>query len=163
MPININIFEDMREPSVYLIDPIDISSLKILYENSKRMGHDNINVKNASLDLEIWFPELIEKIINYIKLISKGPNFILYKIEGNNVVSRAYVVRDKRFETDIDLIAYFSELSKFQDIALFSITKYADLTTLSTYFIVRFIEILQKDEVRDMKLDFLTKKDNIYI
>lgn len=161
MPIDIKIFEDMRDSSAYVIDPIDISSLKILYENSKRMGHDNINVKNASLDLEIWFPDIVEKIISYIKLISKGPNFMLYKIEDDKVLARAYVVKTERFETDIDLISHFSEISKFQSIALFSITKYADLTTLSTYFIARYVEILQQDEIRDMKLDFLTKKDNI--
>lgn len=158
MPIDIKIFEDMTDSSVYFIDPIDISSLKVLYENSKRMGHDNVNVKNASLDLGIWFPDLVEKIIGYIKLISKGPTFMLYRIENDNTTVRVYAVRNERFETDTDLIAHFSEISKFQNIALFSITKYADLTTLSTYFIVRFTEILLKDEIRDMKLDFLTKK-----
>lgn len=143
----------------YLIKPIDKSSIRILYTNCCNEGYTT----------DRWFHSLVKQLITHISLVVESPAFILTKIDNDLIVTQQYRVRSMQFNSWEQLLGHFKIISKFQSIDLYSINQveisnsnFVGLSNITTQYqyIARFTEILQKNEIRDLKIDYLLNKDN---
>ena len=75
-PINL----DPKTISVYPFSEYNIEGLKILLDNSKRMGSENTNVRVATVDPTLWIGSFLDKHWQKISFISTGISFNILKI-----------------------------------------------------------------------------------
>lgn len=142
---------DPKTISVYPISEYNLEGIKILYDNSIRMGSENINVHVASVSPTLWMGDVLDKHWTKISYVCTGPNFNIMRVENDNIVEKSYSVKSDTILTDKDLDDFF-EKGTWKRFVLFSIGKYADLNTMKTYYSVRYADITEKFEERDLKI-----------
>lgn len=152
---DVSIFSQMdkTEPSVFFNDSLDITPLKILYDNCVRMGSEtNNNVTVATAHPDIWFSDYFELLKSKVKMVVKQPTFQLIKVEDNKLFSTSFSCDTVEFNSDDELKKFFEDISEYGSIALFSIVKYINIKTFNTNWRVRFKDISTKEEIRDKKI-----------
>lgn len=142
---------DSKSISVYPISEYNLEGIRILYDNSLRMGSENINVHTASINPSLWMGDLLDKHWKKITYVCTGPSFNIMKIEGDVIIEKSYTVKTDTFETDGDLDGFF-EKGTWKRFVLFSIGKYANLDTMKTSYKIRYADITEKFEERDLKI-----------
>lgn len=147
---------DPKSISIYPFSEYNMEGLKLLLDNSKRMGHENNNVRVATVDPTLWLGTFLDKHWQKISFISTLISFSIFKIEGSNLVSKAYRVSNFEFKNDDELDSFFNE-KKFRKLVMFSITKFVDLETMTSKYTVRLADITEKYEERDMKIEEILK------
>lgn len=144
-----------RNEPVFFNEKLDITFLKVLYENCIRMGGDsNLNVQVATVHPEIWFPDLMDLFLSRIKIVSKTPIFQLIRIEGEHLTQRNYNCESIEFESEDDF-KEFLESKKYKSLAVFSIVKLLFIRDMTTKWRIRCIDVSTIQEVRDSILDEL--------
>ena len=151
-PINL----DPKTISVYPFSEYNIEGLKILLDNSKRMGSENTNVRVATVDPTLWIGSFLDKHWQKISFISTGISFNILKIESNKLTSKAYRSSNFDFNSNDELDKFFNE-KKFRKLVMFSITKFVDLETMTSKYTVRLADVTEKYEERDMKIEEILK------
>lgn len=160
MALDFNTFTSIPDSYVLFINDIDCSAIKVLYDNCKRMGHENVNVSNASIDVNVWLPNLIDIISNHVKLITKNISFPLTKIVGDKFISKMYQCGQKSFDSEEILINFIQQTTKFKDICIFYIVKHINLIDLKSKYTMSYVEIEPEISIsRSKKIDFLTEKN----
>lgn len=147
---------DPKSISVYPFSEYNIEGLKILLDNCKRMGGENTNVRIATVDPTLWLGRFLDKHWLKISFISTLISFNIFKIEDNNIVSKAYMANNFEFTSDDELDSFFNE-KKFRKLVMFSITKFVDLETMASKYTVRLADITLNYEERDMKIEEILK------
>jgi hypothetical protein len=152
---DVSLFSQMekKERVVHFNDSLDISSLKILYDNCIRMGSEtNTNISIATVHPDLWFGEYFDFFRAKVKMVVTQPVFQLVKIEDNQVLSTSHSCDTAEFESDDELKKFFEDMTEFGSIAIFTLVKYVDITTFSVRWKLRFKDISTKEEVRDKKI-----------
>jgi hypothetical protein len=147
---------DPKTISVYPFSEYNMEGLKLLLDNCKRMGSENTNVRVATVDPTLWLGPFLDKHWQKISFISTLVSFNIFKLEGNNLVSKAYRCSNFEFKSDDELDNFFNE-KKFRKLVMFSITKSVDLETMNSRYTVRLADITEKYEERDMKIEEILK------
>ena len=153
---DVSLFSQMEksETIVYFNDSLDVSCLKLLYDNCVRMGSEsNTNVTIATAHPDLWFGEYFDFFRTKIKMVVKSPVFQLTKVEGNQLVSTNYSCEILEFESDEELKKFFEDMTEYGSIAVFSLVKYVDIKSFSISWRLRYKDITTKEEVRDKKID----------
>lgn len=158
MPLDFNSLIGMSDSSLVLhISDIDCSAIKLLYDNCKRMGYENFNVSNASIDVNVWLPNLIDTISKHVKIITKNNNFVLTKIVGDKFISKMYQCTNKSFDSEENLIDFIHQVTNLKDICIFYIVKHINLIDLKSKYNMSYVEIESEiDVARSKKIDFIT-------
>jgi hypothetical protein len=152
---DVSLFSQMEktEPVVYFNESLDVSSLKILYDNCIRMGSEaNTNVSIATAHPDLWFGEYFDFFKNKIKMIVKNPVFQLIKVEGNQLVSTNYSCDTIEFLSDNDLKKFFDDMTEYGSVAVFSLVKYVDIKSFSVSWRLRYKDVSTKEETREKKI-----------
>lgn len=152
---DVSLFSQMEksETIVYFNDSLDVSCLKLLYDNCVRMGSEsNTNVTIATAHPDLWFGEYFDFFRTKIKMVVKSPVFQLTKVEGNQLVSTNYSCEILEFESDEELKKFFEDMTEYGSIAVFSLVKYVDIKSFSISWRLRYKDISTKEEIRDKKI-----------
>jgi hypothetical protein len=151
---------DSNTVSIYPISEYNLEAIKYLIENCSRSNQENINVRIATIDTSLWLGDFLDKYWNKISYVCTLPSFDVLKVEGNKIVTKTYRVGSKDFHSDAELDSFFNE-GKWKKFVIYTITKYADLSTMKTFYNIRYADITEKYEVRDNKINSIleTGKD----
>lgn len=155
MLFDVSLFSKMekQDPQFYFNDSLDVSSLKVLYDNCMRMGGDsNSNVEMATVHPEIWFGKYFDFFRKKVKMVVKGPVFQLVQVEGNQLVSKNYSCDMMSFNSDDELSEFLDKQTEYGSIAIFCLVKWLNVKTLAVTWNLRFKDISTKEEVRDKKI-----------
>lgn len=137
--------------SVYPISEYNLAGIKILYDNSKRMGGDNINVESALVSPSLWMGDFLNKYWENISYVSSTPIFDMLKIVGDEIHSCNYKCDSISLSED-ELDKFFKD-NKWKKFVLFYVCKVVDLTTLKVSYMIRYADVTEKYEVRDNKIN----------
>lgn len=147
---------DTKSISVYPFSEYNMEGLKLLLDNCKRMGNENTNVRVATVDPTLWLGGFLDKHWQKIPFISTLVSFNIFKLEGSELVTKAYRVASFEFKSDEELDNFFNE-KKFRKLVMFSITKFVDLEVMTSKYTVKIADITEKYEERDMKIEEILK------
>jgi hypothetical protein len=137
MSFDVSLFSKMekQDPQFYFNDSLDVSSLKILYDNCMRMGSgDNSNVEMATVHPDIWFGEYFDFFRKKVKMVVKGPLFQLVQVEGNK------------------LEEFLENQTEYGSIAIFCLVKWLNVKTLAVTWNLKYKDISTKEEIRNKKI-----------
>lgn len=154
---------DSRTISVYPISEYNLEGIKILLDNCMRMGTEqNSNVQMATVNPSMWLGDILNKHWDKISYVTSMPSFEILKVDSDRIISKAYRVDSITFDTDEELDKFFVQ-GKWKRFVLFSIVKYANLSTMTCHYSVRYSDITEKFEERDNKINSIlgTDTDNI--
>ncbi len=159
---NVNSTLDPKKISIYPISEYNLEGIKILYDNSLRMCHDNTNTHTASVNPSIWMGDVLDKHWRKISYVCASPSFTIIKVEDNNIVEKSYTAKLIKLDTDDELDAFF-EKGSWKKFVIFYIIRYVDLVSLNPYYTIKYADITEKFEERDNKINSIldTDKKNI--
>ena len=141
------------EISIYPISESNLEAIKILISNCMRMGvESNNNVTIATHDPSLWLGGFLDKYWSKISYVVTLPNFSVLKMEGNSIINNTYKTDIVSLHTDDELDRFFN-LNKWKKFALFSVVKFANLSTMKSFYQIRYSDITEKYEERDGKID----------
>lgn len=141
------------------VDRFDSSALSQLYDNSCRMCNEsNSNVSVATASPDVWFDDVVELIIENVSYISKNNNFQFIIYDKPNLKFVEYSCEFKEFQSIDDMKDFIQEKGQLSLFVLFSIVKYVNLDTLSVSWGVRYKEVLDNQQIRDNKIEYLIKQ-----
>lgn len=143
---------DSKTVSIYPISEYNLEAIKYLIENCSRSNQQNINVRIAIIDTSLWLGDFLDKYWDKISYVCTLPRFDVLKVEGNEVVTKTYKVGSKEFHCESELDVFFNG-GKWKKFVIYTITKYADLSTMKTFYNIRYADITEKYEIRDNKLN----------
>lgn len=152
--ISSNIYKNILDPkkvSIYPISEYNLEGIKILYDNSLRMCHDNVNVNTASVHPSIWMGDVLDRYWDKISYVCDSPTFTVMKVENNEIVEKQYKTDIIKLGTDDDLNKFF-ENGTWKKFVLFYIIKYVDLVSIEPYYAIKYADITEKFEERDSKI-----------
>ena len=155
MPFDVSLFSELDKKSqAHFNSELDISAMKLLYDNCIRMGGDsNNNVEIATIHPDIWFSDHFELLNSKIKIVVESPVFQLVRIEGGQLLCKNFNTDTITFNTDKDLIDFFEQMSEFGSIAVFSLVKYLNVRNLSISWRLKYKDVSTKEEIRDKKIN----------
>jgi hypothetical protein len=140
------------------VDELDISALIGLYDNSYRMSNDsNNNVLVATVSPDIWFDDIVDLFMKNIDYVAKVPNFQMIYLKNSELFTTVYSCDYEKFNSLNEVRDFFESKKQFSSLVLFSIVKYVDLDNLVAYWGVRYKEIVDAQQIRDKKIEYLTK------
>jgi len=155
MSFDVSLFSKMekQDPQFYFNDSLDVSSLKILYDNCMRMGSgDNSNVEMATVHPDIWFGEYFDFFRKKVKMVVKGPLFQLVQVEGNKLVAKNYSCDMVSFNSDKELEEFLENQTEYGSIAIFCLVKWLNVKTLAVTWNLKYKDISTKEEIRNKKI-----------
>jgi hypothetical protein len=155
MSFDLSLFSKLEktEQLVYFNSDLDVTALRVLYENCIRMGVDNSNVQIATVHPNAWFGDFFHLFRKTIKLVPKNPVFQLLMVESNHLVEKALTCNFREFKSDQELVNFFEQEYEYGSIAVFSLVKAVNLVTFEVNWRLRFIDLTTAQEVRSKKLD----------
>lgn len=145
-----------QKSSIFPVTEDNLDALFILINNCIKSGtHSNDNVKLATIHPKFWLGEIMDKHHQNIRYVCSSPSFSVYRIENNNIKSYTYnSISCEISESDLD--NFFLE-NKFKKMVIYYITKYVDLVTLKSFYSIKFADMTEKYEERDLKIEEILK------
>lgn len=150
IPVNRSL--DSKTISIYPISEYNLEAIKYLIENCSRSNKENIGVRIATIDTSLWLGEFLNKYWDKISYVCTLPRFDVLKLEGDKIGTKSYEVGSKDFYSDSELDNFFND-GKWKKFVIYTITKYADLSTMKTFYNIRYADITEKYEIRDSKIN----------
>ena len=142
-----------KDLSIYPISEYNLEAIKFLVDNCEVCNNTpNINVNLASFHTSIWLGGFLDKYWDKISYVTKLPIFDIMKIEGNKVITKTYKTRTDTFDNDQELDKFFQE-GKWKKFVIYTVSKFADLSKMISFYVVRYADITEKYEVRDNKIN----------
>lgn len=156
-PISVSNSLDVKSISVYPISEYNLEGIKILLDNCMRMGSElNTNVQLATIHPSMWLGDFLDKNWDKISHVTTNVQFTILKHESGKIISKNYKVDSVKFDTEEELNSFFIN-GKWKKFVLFSVVKYANLSTMNCYYSVRYSDITEKFEERDNKINEILK------
>lgn len=144
------------EIDVFIYSDKDITALKVLFDNSLRLGEkDMTNVTVASIHPNLWFEEMYHHFCHCLVVVPKRPQYFIHTIENGSLVRRSYSTEVREFDSDEEITKFFKEDCKFSVLSIFGICKYLDVKTLKTQWYLRYNDITDITLLRDNKIETL--------
>jgi len=149
-----------RELSVYPISEYNLEAIKYLVENCEMCNDSsNVNVNLATFNTSLWLGDFLDKYWDKMSYVCRMPIFNIMKLEGNKIITRTYETKSDTFQTESDLDKFFEE-GKWKKFAIYTVSKFADLSKMSSFYVIRYADITEKYEVRDNKLSSILGDDS---
>lgn len=147
--------------SIYPISDYNLEGLKILLDNCVRMGYENnSNVEIATVSPALWLGQILDKHWDKISYVATLPSFEVLKFDGQDITIKTYRCDTVTFDSEKGIDDFFNK-NKFKKLVIFSITKQVRLDTLQSHYNIRYSDITEKYEERDIKIDsILGDKEN---
>jgi len=147
------------QATVIPMNELDSSALFLLYDNSSRMCNESNNsVSVATVSPEVWLDDISNLVIENVSYVAKNPVFQMLSYRStDNIHSTQYSCDMATFDSFNELTYFIKEKGKFSTLVLFSIVKYVNLDTLVVSWGLRYKEIVDPKQIRDKKLEYLTK------
>ena len=156
----IKVVNSKREISVYPISEYNLEAIKYLVENSEMCNNTpNTNVNLATFNTSLWLGEFLDKYWDKMSYVSKLPIFNIMKVEGNKIITRTYETRSDTFNDEKELDKFFEE-GKWKKFVIYTVAKFADLSKMTSFYVVRYADITEKYEVRDNKISSILGDDS---
>lgn len=136
---------------IFPITEDNLDGLFILFNNCIKSGStNNSNVKVATLHPRLWLGELMDKYYKYIRYVCNTPSFKVSKIEESELKTFNYSCRNVELQEN-ELESFFIE-NKFKKMVVYYIVKYLDCVSLRSYYTIRYADMTEKYEERDLKI-----------
>ena len=149
--------------SLYPISEYNLEAIKILIDNCSMSNQENHNVRLATIDTSLWLGDFLDKYWDRISYVCTVPKFEVLKFEGNEIVTKPYDVRNETFNNESELELFFND-GRWKKFVIYKIVKFADLSTMKTFYTIRYADITEKYEIRDNKINLVlddTKSPNL--
>lgn len=141
------------ELSVYPISEFNLEAIKYLVENCERCNDiPNLNVSLATFNTSLWLGDFLDKYWDKISYVSRLPIFNIIKVEDGRIISKRYETRSDTFDNEEELDKFLQE-GKWKKFVIYTVSKFADLSKMSSFYVVRYADITEKYEIRDNKID----------
>jgi hypothetical protein len=147
------IFTEIKNTDVQIfpITEDNLDGLFILFSNCIKSGStNNSNIKFATLHPTLWLGELMDKYYKYIRYVCNSPNFRVSKIEDSELKTFNYSCQNVELQEN-ELESFFIE-NKFKKVVVYHIVKYLDCVSLRSYYSIRYADMTEKYEERDLKI-----------
>mgnify|MGYP001282524524 CR=1 FL=1 len=152
--------QTQHDVSIYPISDYNLEGLKILIDNCVKTGtQNNNNVEIATVNPSLWLGQFLDKYWNKISYVSKLPNFDILKIENDEIIRKTYITETSSFSNDYDIDEFFNK-NKFKKLVIYYITKSVNLLNMQTLYTIRYSDITEKYEEREIKINSLFEADN---
>ena len=149
------------ELSIYPISEFNLEAIKYLVENCERCNDiPNPNVSLATFNTSLWLGDFLDKYWDKISYVCTTPIFNVLKAENNEIVMKSYAVESKVFNTEEEIEKFFEEV-EWGEFVIFTVTKSVDLSTMKTFYNIRYADIAEQYEVRDNKLKSILEYNNV--
>jgi hypothetical protein len=147
--------------SIYPISDYNLEGLKILIDNCIRMGSENnSNVEIATVSPALWLGQILDKHWNKISYVTSLPTFEVLKFDQDQgIIKKTYRCDTATFDNEGDIDDFFNK-NKFKKLVIFSITKQVRLDTLQSQYNIRYSDITEKYEERDIKINSILDGTN---
>ena len=120
-----------------------------LITNCRDLG---IGVQYATFDISLWLNDFLVKNYSKIKYVSATPKFTLEYIEKDLPHSKVIDCDPITFNSDDELQKFFDGKDG-RTLVIYVIGKYIDLKTLKVFYRMRYADITEKYEEREMKIN----------
>jgi len=138
---------------LYPVSENDLGGLAILISNCTFGGKELLhNMQFASIDPSIWLGDFLDKYWNKMSYVTAAPNFNLLIVESGKIVIKPHGILSENFETDEDINTFFNN-PKNKKLAIYTITKWADLALMKTWYSLRYANLTEKSEIRGNYID----------
>ena len=150
--------DSYREKRIHRVDRNCLSSLKILFYNSKLDSNTSI----ACLHPKYWWDSIIDVFydnVTYVqcdfdvameKLVPDTKSFEVYYRQ----VTTNYVCENIDFDTIDEMCLWFKK-NKFNNISLYRMVKKVDMQILKEWYSVTYTFIVDKQESRNNKIEHI--------
>jgi hypothetical protein len=135
----------------YLI-PVSNHSLDAVIQliaNCKDLG---IGIQYATFDVSLWLNNFLVNNYSKIKYVTALPRFTLEYIENDRPHSKIIDCVPIQFDSDDELQEFFDGKDG-RTLVIYVIGKYIDLKTLNIFYRMRYADITEKHEEREMKIN----------
>jgi len=151
-PGTIKNMSSKSELSIYPISEYNLEAIKFLVDNCEMCNSSNTNVNLASFHTSIWLVDFLDRYWDKISYVTKLPVFNIMKIEGSKIITKTYETISDTFDNEEELDKFFED-GRWKKFVIYTVSKFADLSKMSSFYVVRYADITEKYEVRDNKID----------
>jgi len=120
-----------------------------LITNCRDLG---IGVQYATFDISLWLNDFLVNNYSKIKYVTALPRFTLEYIENDRPHSKIIDCEPIQFDGDDELQKFFDGKDG-RTLVIYVIGKYIDLKTLKVFYRMRYADITEKYEEREMKIN----------
>lgn len=120
-----------------------------LINNCKDLG---IGIQYATFDISLWLNDFLVNNYSKIKYITVSPRFTLEYIENKQPHSKIIDCKTIQFNSDDELQQFFDD-NDGKTLVIYIIGKYIDLNTLKVFYRIRYADITEKNEEREIKIN----------
>jgi hypothetical protein len=120
-----------------------------LIANCKDLG---IGIQYATFDVSLWLNNFLVNNYSKIKYVTALPRFTLEYIENDRPHSKIIDCVPIQFDSDDELQEFFDGKDG-RTLVIYVIGKYIDLKTLNIFYRMRYADITEKHEEREMKIN----------
>jgi hypothetical protein len=143
--------------SIYCVNDYDIIPFVKLYMNCKLISsatvHDGSGgVTITSISPETWFDKLLPYLVNNVRIVTNSRSFILFSFSEKGISSTSHECNSMRFESD-EKIVDFLTLERNEDLVLYYICKYVDLSTLQPQWLISYYLVKDPKAIRNRKIN----------
>ena len=145
-----------KKVQIFPVTEDNLDALFILIDNCVKSGTlKNENVKIATIHPKFWLGDIMDSYHQHIRYVCNSPSFRIFKMENDDLKSFTYnCLNIEVSENDLD--NFFLE-NKFKKMVIYYITKYVDLVTLRVFYNIRYADMTEKYEERDLKIKEILK------
>ncbi len=111
-----------------------------------------IEIQYATFNVSLWLNDFLVKNYSKIKYVTALPRFTLKNIENNTPISKIIDCEPIQFNSDDELQQFFDD-NDGKTLVIYFIGKYIDLKTLKVFYRMRYSDITEKHEEREMKIN----------
>ncbi len=153
---SISITDSLRH-QIYPLNEYDIIPIIKLYANCKEISSNSIHDGSGGLTMtsispENWFLNILPSILYGTKIIVCSRIFTLLSISDDEMLSTTYECKSESFKSDSDLIEFISK-DRNEDLAIYNICKYVDLSNLKPHWNINYELIGDKKSIRNRKIN----------
>jgi len=145
---------DASNVVLYPISEYNLEGIKILIGNCLYWGTmNNNNVSIASIDPSIWLGDFLDNHWSKISWVSTSQSFSITKFNSSNtgILEKTYKSASITLNSEEEINEFFSQ--KWKKLVLYSLNKYANLSKMTTFYIIVYADITEKYEERDYFID----------
>lgn len=143
--------------NLFTITEDNLDGILVLMRNCIKYGissQDNIRI--ATVHPSLWLGDWVDTYYKYISYVTNDTTFKVSRILNNQLVVKSYSCYTKKLSEDE--VSSFFETNKFKKFVIYFVTKNVELSSLKTYYQIKFADISEKFEERDSKIIEILEK-----
>jgi len=132
--------------------PINNHSLDAVIQLVANCKDSGIGIQYATFDVSLWLNDFLVNNYSKIKYVTALPRFALEYIENKQPHAKIIDCEPIQFNSDDELQEFFDGKDG-RALVIYVIGKYIDLKTLNIFYRMRYADITEKYEEREMKIN----------